>query len=66
MQFYIMLQRNLFYTGLTRARKLAFFVGSRRALQLAVNNNKSLERQSRLVYRLAKLQAAEGVSRADL
>ncbi len=61
MQFYVMLQRNLFYTGLTRARKLAYFVGSRRALQFATNNNKSLERQSRLVQRLGNiLEPVEG------
>jgi exodeoxyribonuclease V alpha subunit len=52
MHFYVMLQRNLFYTGLTRARKLAFFVGSKKALHYAVNNSKSLERQSRLLERL--------------
>lgn len=60
MQFYVMLQRNLFYTGLTRARKLAYFVGSRRALQFATNNNKSLERQSRLVQRLTGILEPSG------
>ena len=36
MQHYMMLSRNLFYTGLTRARKLAIVVGSKKAISLAV------------------------------
>lgn len=39
-QHFIMLQRNLFYTGLTRARKTMVFVGSKRAISLAVRNNR--------------------------
>ncbi len=35
-QHYVMLQRNLLYTGITRARKLAVLVGARRALAIAV------------------------------
>ena len=52
MQHYVMLQRNLFYTALTRARKLAFFVGAKRALAMAVANQQSLARQTRLVSRV--------------
>lgn len=52
MQHYVMLQRNLVYTGLTRARKLAIFVGSRRALQYAVQNQISMKRQTFLVERI--------------
>ena len=37
---YIMLQRNLIYTALTRAKKLAIIVGTKRALQIAINNDK--------------------------
>ncbi|MDD3148907.1 MAG: ATP-dependent RecD-like DNA helicase [Candidatus Riflebacteria bacterium] len=39
-QHYMMLQRNLLYTGLTRARKTMVFLGSRKAIAIAVNNNR--------------------------
>ncbi|GAB1352602.1 hypothetical protein MASR1M12_13330 [Erysipelotrichia bacterium] len=39
-QHYMMLQRNLLYTGLTRARKTMVFLGSRKAVAMAVNNNR--------------------------
>jgi exodeoxyribonuclease V alpha subunit len=47
-QHFNMLFRNLMYTGLTRAKKLAVFVGSRKALAMAVRNNKMLVRQTGL------------------
>jgi exodeoxyribonuclease V alpha subunit len=52
MQHYVMLQRNLIYTGLTRARKLAIFIGSKKALHFAVKNNISVSRQTNLARRL--------------
>jgi exodeoxyribonuclease V alpha subunit len=45
---YMMLFRNLFYTGLTRAKKLAIFIGNRRALAMAINNNEKSKRQTGL------------------
>ena len=54
MQHYVMLQRNLIYTGLTRARKLAVFIGSKKSLAHAVRNNVSIARQTRLANRLQK------------
>jgi exodeoxyribonuclease V alpha subunit len=47
-QHFTMLFRNLLYTGLTRAKKLAVFVGSRKALAIAVKNNKTTIRQTAL------------------
>ena len=47
-QHYKMLFRNLLYTGLTRARKLAVFVGTRKALALAVQNQDTSRRQTAL------------------
>ncbi len=47
-QQYIMLQRNLLYTALTRAKKLAVLVGSKRALAIAIRNNKPYNRNTRL------------------
>jgi exodeoxyribonuclease V alpha subunit len=51
-QHYLMLQRNLLYTGITRARQLVVLVGSKRALGMAVHNNKPSERYSGLAERL--------------
>ena len=51
-QHYLMLQRNLLYTGITRARQLVVLVGSKRALSMAVHNNKPSERFSGLSERL--------------
>jgi exodeoxyribonuclease V alpha subunit len=51
-QHYMLLQRNLLYTAVTRARELVVLVGSRRALALAVGNNKIMERHTALDARL--------------
>ncbi len=47
-QHFKMLFRNLIYTGITRAKKLAVFVGTRRALAMAVKNQDSSKRQTAL------------------
>lgn len=47
-QHFKMLFRNLIYTGITRARKLAVFVGTRRALAMAVKNADISKRQTAL------------------
>ncbi len=49
---YLMLQRNLLYTGITRARQLCVLVGSRRAIGIAVANNKEAQRYTALDWRL--------------
>jgi exodeoxyribonuclease V alpha subunit len=51
-QHYIMLSRNLFYTGLTRAKKLALIVGSEKAVAIAVKQVKQQQRYTRLRERL--------------
>ncbi|MGK0186370.1 MAG: exodeoxyribonuclease V alpha subunit [Verrucomicrobiales bacterium] len=51
-QHYVMLQRNLLYTGLTRGKKLVVLVGERRAISLAVSNCASKRRWSGLLSRL--------------
>jgi exodeoxyribonuclease V alpha subunit len=56
---YLMLQRNLFYTGLTRARKLCILVGDRRAVGRAVHNDKTARRFTRLAERLKEASAVE-------
>ncbi len=56
-QHYRMLFRNLVYTGLTRARKLAVFVGTRRALAMAVANQDTGLRQTALLTLLRQFSA---------
>ena len=52
-QHYVMLERNLLYTALTRARRLAVLVGEPRALAVAVGNRRNRDRFTRLAERLA-------------
>jgi len=52
MQHYIMLQRNLIYTGITRGRKLVVLVGQKKALGMAVRNNKTSFRNTYLDKRI--------------
>lgn len=49
---YMMLQRNLLYTAVTRARRLVVLVGQPRAIALAVNNNEVAARFTGLTERL--------------
>jgi exodeoxyribonuclease V alpha subunit len=49
---YLMLQRNLLYTAITRAKELCVLVGSRRAIGMAVKNNKVAQRHTALDWRL--------------
>ena len=53
-----MLQRNLFYTAITRAKRLVVLVGERRALQRAVENAQQSSRLSLLAARLRDAAAA--------
>jgi exodeoxyribonuclease V alpha subunit len=53
-QHYLMLQRNLLYTAVTRAKKLVILVGTRRAIAIAVKNNKTTERHTALDWRLRR------------
>ena len=62
-QHYIMLQRNLIYTAVTRGRKLVVLVGTPKALAMAVRNADTRQRVSALEWRLR--QASEYGSRAS-
>ncbi|MCK5430985.1 MAG: AAA family ATPase, partial [Anaerolineales bacterium] len=50
---YMMLQRNLLYTAVTRAKELCVLVGNRRAIGIAVKNNKVAHRYTALDWRLS-------------
>lgn len=52
MQHYVMLTRNLFYTGLTRAKKLALVIGSKKAITLALRSIEKQQRYTQLQQRL--------------
>ena len=55
-QHYVMLQRNLIYTAITRAKRLCVLVGNQKAIHIAVNNNKVAERYSHLSGRLKLIE----------
>src|SRR5215212_6274976 len=57
-QHYTMLQRNLLYTAITRASKLCVLAGSRRAISMAVRNNKVAQRFTALEWRLTEGKGA--------
>jgi len=52
MQHFLLLQRNLIYTGLTRGKRFVVIVGQKKALSLAVRNGQSTQRHSALLKRL--------------
>ena len=51
-QHYLLLQRNLLYTGITRGKKLVMLIGTKKALSIAVRNNKQQQRYTLLKERL--------------
>ena len=46
MQHFMLLQRNLLYTGITRAKKLCIFIGEPKAIAMAIKNNKQVLRKT--------------------
>jgi exodeoxyribonuclease V alpha subunit len=51
-QHYILLQRNLIYTAVTRGRELVVVVGTKKALAMGINNDKTHKRHAYLRHRL--------------
>jgi exodeoxyribonuclease V alpha subunit len=51
-QHFVLLQRNLLYTAITRGKKLVILIGSKKALAIAIRNNKTASRFTRLRERL--------------
>jgi len=62
---YMMLQRQLLYTAMTRARKLLILVGSRRALNLAVHNIRVEPRHTNLPLRLKSIEKRYFLTKSD-
>jgi exodeoxyribonuclease V alpha subunit len=52
MQHYMMLERNLLYTGVTRGKKLVVVIAQNKALAMAVKNQQSQKRITNLIARL--------------
>jgi exodeoxyribonuclease V alpha subunit len=52
-QHYVLLQRNLVYTAVTRGRQLVVMVGTMKALAIGVNNDKTRKRYTYLRHRLS-------------
>jgi exodeoxyribonuclease V alpha subunit len=58
MQHYLMLQRNLVYTGITRGKRLVVLVGQKKALALAIKGGQGGRRWSKLKERLTAMAMA--------
>ena len=58
-QHFMMLQRNLVYTGLTRAKRKVIFVGDPAAYAMAIRNNKTVDRKTDLVRKFLSNNNAE-------
>lgn len=58
-QHFVMLQRNLLYTAITRAKKLLVIVGDKKALAMAVRNARAQERYTSLQRRLRRQMRSE-------
>jgi exodeoxyribonuclease V alpha subunit len=51
-QHYVLLQRNLLYTAMTRGKKLVILIGTKKAFHIALNNDKPQKRLSGLAQKL--------------
>jgi len=63
MQHYMLLERNLIYTGITRAKRLLVVVGQTKALGIAVRNDRSRKRYSGLLSSLNNLTRQNATER---
>jgi exodeoxyribonuclease V alpha subunit len=59
-QHYLLLQRNLLYTAITRGKKLVVIIGTKKALGIAIRNNKQQLRYTRLKERLQSIHSVTG------
>ncbi|MGD9974878.1 MAG: ATP-dependent RecD-like DNA helicase, partial [Desulfatirhabdiaceae bacterium] len=56
-QHYVLLQRNLIYTAITRGKRLVVIVGSKKAIAMAIRNNKIERRFTLLENRLSRMKS---------
>ena len=55
----LLMNRNLLYTGITRAKQLVVLVGASKAVHFMINNNRSFERYSSLKWRISDILDSE-------
>jgi exodeoxyribonuclease V alpha subunit len=60
-QHYMMLARNLLYTGVTRGKRLVVLVGQRKALAIAVRTHSSRRRWAKLREHLTRIQSCQSL-----
>ncbi|MEN1759081.1 SF1B family DNA helicase RecD2 [Anoxynatronum sibiricum] len=60
-QHFMMLQRNLLYTCVTRAKKVFVLIGTKRAIAMAIKNNRVMQRNTRLAQRLQYYRRQEDI-----
>ncbi len=65
-QHYLMLQRNLLYTAVTRGKKRVVVIGTNKALAIAIRNNKTQMRYTGLRKRIARLKPSGGHATGQL
>lgn len=63
-EHYVMLRRNLLYTGITRARKKLILIGSKRAIGMAVKRADAVDRRSKLKHWLTQHVEGQGKTRS--
>jgi exodeoxyribonuclease V alpha subunit len=51
----LLMNKNLLYTGITRAKQMVVLVGAIKAVQFMINNNRSFERYSALKWRISNI-----------
>lgn len=66
MTHFVMLQRNLLYTGVTRAKRALVLVGEKKAIAYAIRNQKTSSRNTMLSKRLAEYQSGQLIDRNDV
>jgi len=62
----LLMNRNLFYTGITRAKQMVVLVGLRKAISFMISNNRSFERYSALKWRILNILEGDVVNHEDL
>jgi exodeoxyribonuclease V alpha subunit len=65
-EHYIMLKRNLIYTAVTRARELVVLVGDKRAIKLALKNNRVQHRKTRLGERIKATRMVDNLRKVTV
>ena len=64
-QHFVLLQRNLIYTGVTRAKKLVVLIGTKQALAIALRNDKPQKRMTRLCERMKRMRGCSQAVRRN-